>query len=134
MRAWFAAPAGTTEAERLALERRLNGRPADSRPWSGWPPSPSKPARPTSWLRSGPEGGGSTGPATLRALIATEAKNPTSPTSWPGLAESLGREFEARGWWTLRADSVRRPRGPRGPGPTGPPLPPSAPPADRSPT
>jgi thioredoxin-like negative regulator of GroEL len=103
LRAWFAAQRGDTRAEKAALERRLALEPGDSQALvrlvalahdAGQAEQVARLNRHKSEIDRAKD--------RYRELLANRAEL-SQFEELARLAETLGRRFEARGWWTLMA-------------------------------
>ena len=108
LRAWFAGRRGDREAERLALERLVERAPGDARALERLATlavEAGQADRAGALRRRKAEV--DRAKDRYRKLLAIDAKTVNLPSS-PGWPKTLGRWFEARGWWTLAA-RLRRP-------------------------
>ncbi|HEV3021668.1 MAG TPA: FG-GAP-like repeat-containing protein, partial [Pirellulales bacterium] len=108
LRAWLASRLGDLESERQALEQLVTIVPGDTRAFER--------LASLAWDHGQPERARQyrSRKAELDAakdryrLLLAERITPANFAELGALAESLGRRFEARGWWTLRAHAAPR--------------------------
>jgi enediyne biosynthesis protein E4 len=103
LRAWFAAREGRADRERTALEQVIDHRPGDTQALerlavlaneSGQPDRANELRRRKAAIDRAKE---------RYSRLLQPGKTITQFTELAGLAETLGRGFEARGWWILAA-------------------------------